>query len=600
MKCLLKFLPLLFAGCFIAAAATDADSDDTQQKTSKQQGSGNNVNQAMDSVLIVKSPDGSGSAFVANFGKENVIVTNAHVFLTMTSPEICDVKGRKYEITKVLGSKSRDLVFLSYTGGGGNVLTIEPDITRLPVGTPVIAYGNSLGDNVITAAEGVINGIGPETIEVDAGFVPGNSGGPILDKKSGKVVGVATYLRIVSPDVSMQGSRYNGYIFTPTVRRFAVRIDNVDPDDWQQIDPVKLNSDRKIFSIFIQKYKILSDNAKKRDFNYDRFVKDISGCCKAMGETEDYEWHSEYLKREYEEKSDVVRRLLEILNMTDLLNIHKIQKIWASHLGEVEIVKVKPFAVACFYCLGTGRKSNKYDNPNFSRQAGGQQTIIETKKCPVCRGDKKIIISGVTEVYKISPELEQKLSNYVFSGNQEFADFEIGGPKAKQLEIGGGYYQNPKNLVYSYSNPFGETMLFRGNHSATAAMSTELVFMFGRLVKVKMVFGGIFSESDANAMISKFYPKNLDLLKKENYTVEYELAGTADKIPLDNRGMPLISLNKAQQNGQTPHPNGDMGIFEDKDGSWGNKSDFAPMPKYESMNITAESKSLPAFLKLDK
>ncbi len=599
MKCLLKSFPLLFAGCFIAAAAPGIDSEDQPQKPSKPQSANNTVSQAMDSVLIVKSPDGNGSAFVTKFGKENVIVTNAHVFLTMTSPEIYDVKGRKYEITKMLGSKSRDLVFLSYAGGDGKVLTIEPDITRLPVNTPIIAYGNSPGDNVITTAEGVVNGIGPEAIEIDAAIVPGNSGGPVLDKKSGNVVGVATYLRIVSPDVSMQGSRYNGYFFTPTVRRFAVRIDNIEPDDWQQIDPVMLNSDRKIFSAFIQKYKILSDNAKKRNFDYKRLIKDLSQCCKAMGDTEDYVWHSEYLEREYEEKADVIRRLLEILNMTDLLNLHKIQKIWDSHLNEVEIVKIKPFAVACFYCLGTGRKSNKYDNPNFSRQNGGQQTIIETKKCPVCRGDKKKMISGVTEIYKISPELEQKLSRYVLDGKQEFADFEIGGLKAKQLEVGEGYYLNPKNLVYTYNNPFGETMLFRGNHNSTAAMSTELVFMFGRLVKVEMVFGGIFSETDANVMISRFYSKNLDLLKKENYTVVYELAETADKIPVDNRGAPLISLNKAPQNGQASRTDS-MGISEIKGVSWGTDSDFAPMPKYDSMIITVESRSLQAIEKLDK
>ena len=76
---------------------------------------------------------------------------------------------------------------------------------------------------------GKIVGIGPDLVEVDAPFVPGNSGSPIVHLKSGKVIGVATYTVTRQYDLASDRKLEN-----PVVRRFAYRLDNVKT--WQPVN----------------------------------------------------------------------------------------------------------------------------------------------------------------------------------------------------------------------------------------------------------------------------------------------------------------------------------------------------------------------------
>lgn len=575
----------LWWSCFAAESKPAAP---PAKKTSAKKDSQIISGPGMDSTLIVKSPDGGGSAFFARFGNQPVIVTNAHVYLEMATPEICDIDDRKYEITKITASQTRDLVILSYVNSdeGKKMLQIAPEISKLEVNQPVIAYGNSLGESVVTAAAGKLNGVGPETIEVDAGFVPGNSGGPVVLQSTGNVIGVATYLKIIRPDVSTRGSRYQSTALRPAVRRFAVRLDNLPPGDLQEIDPAKLVGDRKQYALLQQKIDQLEEVFKGK-FSTDRLTVALHECCQVLVELEDFPWHCQYFKQEYQDQADLVRQVLETLELTDLLKIYQIQKIWARNLNEVEIVKIKPFTVGCFNCSGAGRKSCKYDNPTVKqRQSGAPQTVIEYKKCAVCRGEKKVTISDVDKIYKLSPDLEQQLAKFVVRGKREFAGFAIGGDAAANLDVGDGYYRAAKHLVYRYRNPFGETLLFRGNHGMDSALSTELTVMFGRLVKVKIVFAGVYNDSDISILLGDLYSENLNLLKNETFDVSVTPIAAIDKIPVDSRGMPLA-------------PQKDVDFLETK-AAWDKNPDFSPMPVYHALAVSAASRSLPVIQKLDK
>jgi hypothetical protein len=92
--------------------------------------------------------------------------------------------------------------------------------------------GNAEGAGVINTIKGRIVGVGPDLVEVDAPFVPGNSGSPIIHLKTGKVIGVATYLIVKQYDASTREA-----IQEPRIRRFGYRIDSVKT--WQ---PVNWNS----------------------------------------------------------------------------------------------------------------------------------------------------------------------------------------------------------------------------------------------------------------------------------------------------------------------------------------------------------------------
>ena len=102
------------------------------------------------------------------------------------------------------------------------------------IGDSVVVLGNAEGGGVVNTIIGKIVGIGPNLVEIDAPFVPGNSGSPIVHLKSGKVIGVATYLVTNQYDLST-----NQHLKKPVVRRFGYRVDSVkawQPVNWRLFD----------------------------------------------------------------------------------------------------------------------------------------------------------------------------------------------------------------------------------------------------------------------------------------------------------------------------------------------------------------------------
>ncbi len=189
------------------------------------------------SVCLVKGGNGSGSGFFAAFDGQSVFITNNHVLLGLKDPKIVDINGREYPFDKVYASPDRDLaVVLLRRENSADMPDLQihsrPDMLKLNTGAA--AYGNSLGDGVVVRAPGRFLGIGPEVIEVDAPFVSGNSGGPVLEESSGKVIGVATYCRILrSGNATTIGSRFSSGKYNTAIRRFATRLDGLKLKDFQ-------------------------------------------------------------------------------------------------------------------------------------------------------------------------------------------------------------------------------------------------------------------------------------------------------------------------------------------------------------------------------
>jgi len=88
-----------------------------------------------------------------------------------------------------------------------------------------MVLGNSAGAEVATELHGVVKGIGPRKIEVDAEFVSGNSGSPVIHVRTGQVIGIATEVLVPVLDAITQDSPFRN------LRRFAYRIDVIDKWD---------------------------------------------------------------------------------------------------------------------------------------------------------------------------------------------------------------------------------------------------------------------------------------------------------------------------------------------------------------------------------
>jgi hypothetical protein len=188
-----------------------------------------------DAYVIVKGTNGSGSGFVCRVGPKTWLFTNIHVASEIKQPTITRLDG------------------VAVTTGPGEVAA-GPDIARMAVinpapqhplevmtdfeanvhiGDEVAVLGNSGGGGVVTALKGKVVGIGPDRLEVSAEFIPGNSGSPIIHMKTGKVIGIATYLTRRYEQFSSNGG--NGDV---VVRRFGYRIDKVpawEPANWIEL-----------------------------------------------------------------------------------------------------------------------------------------------------------------------------------------------------------------------------------------------------------------------------------------------------------------------------------------------------------------------------
>jgi S1-C subfamily serine protease len=137
-----------------------------------------------------------GSGWVAGKG---LIATNAHVVAGVKHPTVVDANGR-HDVKVVLFDPDLDFAVLRVNNLAGKILPINQDIVQQ--GTPGAVLGYPGGGNFeaqpaaimdeFTAEGRNIYGQGDTTrdvYEVRAKIIPGNSGGPLINKKA-QVIGV--------------------------------------------------------------------------------------------------------------------------------------------------------------------------------------------------------------------------------------------------------------------------------------------------------------------------------------------------------------------------------------------------------------------------
>ncbi len=193
---------------------------------------------SVQSCVTIKglSSTGSGFFFKAKNGKV-YIATNKHVVENEISIEIRDIDDNVFKPVKIWADPHRDLAFIEFDGGEvkpRHILSADLSVSELSFGRDVVAYGDSNGEGTIVALEGKLLGIGPSTIETDAYIIHGNSGGPIVDQRTGAVLGISTRLGDELNQDLVKGSRFEGKI-----RRFGTRVDNVKFNNLKEADYIK-------------------------------------------------------------------------------------------------------------------------------------------------------------------------------------------------------------------------------------------------------------------------------------------------------------------------------------------------------------------------
>jgi hypothetical protein len=181
------------------------------------------------SFVFVTGKEGAGSGFIATLGKSNFLISNAHVAAGIKNAAFKTLDDAAVPGGAASIAVGRD-IFCMAQPAGGTPLEIMQDVgSNAAIGDDVVVLGNAEGEGVVNTITGKIVGIGADRVEIDAPFVPGNSGSPIIHLKSGKVIGVATYLVINDYDAVTNEKNVK-----PVIRRFGYRLDNVKA--WQAVD----------------------------------------------------------------------------------------------------------------------------------------------------------------------------------------------------------------------------------------------------------------------------------------------------------------------------------------------------------------------------
>lgn len=180
----------------------------------------------MQATVYITSGTGIGSGFFVS--PDGYIITNAHVvghnrdvgvvlydtrhIMDKTNPTDApdaDTIRNKVLFARVLRiNKKRDLALLKVEGNNYPWLELETDRKNYATGREVVAIGAPRSIEW-TATEGVISAArdndGVDTIQTDTAINGGNSGGPLIDLESGKVIGVNSWARV--PEQNMADVR---------------------------------------------------------------------------------------------------------------------------------------------------------------------------------------------------------------------------------------------------------------------------------------------------------------------------------------------------------------------------------------------------------
>jgi len=157
------------------------------------------IREAQTKVYTILTENSLGSGFL--FQDNGTVVTNAHVVAGYIDVILRDQDGREMN-GKVIGISNQYDVALIEVQNLKGTSPLQMEMKESEVGTEVIALGSPQGlEN--TASIGYLTGLDrsfesefqyENVYQIDAQVSPGSSGGPLLDGKTGKVIGINSVL----------------------------------------------------------------------------------------------------------------------------------------------------------------------------------------------------------------------------------------------------------------------------------------------------------------------------------------------------------------------------------------------------------------------
>lgn len=179
-------------------------------------------------IVVIEGDAGVGTGFLAESGGKLYLYTAAHVLSGNQKLAVKLQSGRRItKFGKFEASGGADLVRIEVLEEFAGPLQLGDAGGQSKQEMPVFAAGNSGGGGTVGFLEGKIQGVGAESIEIDADVIQGNSGGPIIDGVTHEVLGVVTHLVAARKDQWAKETRFS------EIRRFGCRVDR--RWDWDEV-----------------------------------------------------------------------------------------------------------------------------------------------------------------------------------------------------------------------------------------------------------------------------------------------------------------------------------------------------------------------------
>lgn len=172
----------------------NVDQEFAELKTSTSADFSGIVEDVIKSVVTIRTDVSQGTGFVV--AEEGYIVTNAHVIENAEAASIITYDGESHKVSLIGTDKLMDVALLRINENYEELKLSDSE--EVQIGEKVIAIGNPLGLQ-FSVTEGIVsakdregsNEIGAY-IQTDAALNPGNSGGPLINKK-GEVIGINNF-----------------------------------------------------------------------------------------------------------------------------------------------------------------------------------------------------------------------------------------------------------------------------------------------------------------------------------------------------------------------------------------------------------------------
>ncbi|EMR06808.1 Putative serine protease HtrA [Bhargavaea cecembensis DSE10] len=181
------------------------------------------IKDSLPKVFTILTDENIGSGFLYKSG--GLIATNAHVVSGYTDVTVRNSDGKESQ-GRVVGISDRSDVALIKVDDYANIEPFQVETGVTPIGAEVIAIGSPHGlSNTVTTGtltahdQNLELGFIYENIyQINARIERGNSGGPLIDAKTGKVVGINS---LVMQDNSLVGFAIPLYSMTGLLDQWA-------------------------------------------------------------------------------------------------------------------------------------------------------------------------------------------------------------------------------------------------------------------------------------------------------------------------------------------------------------------------------------------